>query len=60
MNIPFSGSIDWKEAVHILRDIGYEGDFTYEMHRYGMNTPEPLVQDALKYSLKMGEYILSL
>ena len=58
--IPFSGSIDWKEAVHILRDIGYEGDFTYEMHRYGMNTPEPLVQDALKYSLKMGEYILSL
>ena len=58
--LPLYGSTDWKECVGLLREIGYEGDFTFEMHRYGMNTPEPLILDALRYSIKVGEYILSL
>ncbi len=58
--LPFCGGIDWAEAVHVLRELNYQGDFTFEMHRYGMNTPEPLMLDALKYSIRVGEYILSL
>ena len=58
--LPFYGGIDWKECMDALRDIGYQGDFTFEIHNFGMKTPEPLILEALKYSIKVGEYILSL
>ena len=28
---PFFGSVDWKETVRALREIGYEGDFSFEI-----------------------------
>ena len=58
--LPFFGGIDWKEMVGILREIGYGGDFTYEIHRYTSKIPEELVDAALEYSVKTGEYLLSM
>lgn len=58
--LPFFGGIDWKEMVGILREIGYGGDFTYEIHRYTSKIPEKLVDAALEYSVKTGEYLLSM
>jgi sugar phosphate isomerase/epimerase len=58
--LPFFGNIDWKEIMGLLRQINYQGDFTYEVHRYMKRIPDDLVDAALKYSIKVGEYILSL
>ena len=58
--LPFSGFTDWKEIMQVLKDIKYAGDFTYEIHRYITELPEELVPAALKYSVAVGNYLLSM
>lgn len=58
--LPFFGKIQWPPIMKALREIGYTGDFTYEIHRYTAGMPDALVPDALAYSVKTGEYLLSL
>lgn len=58
--LPFLGTIDWPGVMAALAEIAYEGDFTYELARYTIDLPEALVDDAIKASLKVGKYLLSL
>lgn len=58
--LPFSGKIQWPPIMEALKDIQYSGDFTYEIHRYVMGTPEALIPEALAYSVSVGKYLLSL
>lgn len=58
--LPFSGSTDWNQIMRILKEINYQGDFTYEIHRYTAQLPDALVLPALKYSVEVGNYLLSL
>lgn len=59
---PFSGNIDWPPIVQTLREIGYEGDFTYEDFRShnGLPADERLRDSLLRYSYEVAEYLLSL
>lgn len=58
--LPFSGLADWTEITDGLRMAGYEGDFTYETHNYTANLPDAVIPTALKHSIAMGEYLISL
>lgn len=58
--LPYFGTINWKEIMGILKEIQYHGDFTYEIHRYLSQVPEELIPSALRYSVEVGEYLLSL
>lgn len=58
--LPFTGRVRWAPVMEALREIGYAGDFTYEIHRYTASLPDGLVQDALVYSVRVGEYLLGL
>lgn len=58
--LPYMGPTDWSEVMQVLKDIGYEGDFTYETHRYTQNLPEGIIDAALRYSYELGMYLLSL
>lgn len=58
--LPFNGRVQWAPVMEALREVGYAGDFTYEIHRYTATLPDALAQDALAYSVKVGEYLLSL
>lgn len=58
-NVPFSGKTNWKDVLEGLRDIQYQGDFTYEMHRFTAFLPDALVPSALKYSVEVGHYMMS-
>lgn len=58
--LPFFGKMQWAPIMEALREIEYTGDFTYEIHRYTAGMPDALVPDALAYSVKTGEYLLSL
>lgn len=43
-----------------LAAIDYEGDFTYETHRYTQAVPDEVIFAALRYSYELGQYLLSL
>lgn len=58
--LPFLGTVDWPGVMAALQEISYEGDFTYELARYTIGLPEALIDSAIKASLKVGEYLLSL
>jgi len=58
--LPFYGCTNWYEIMQILKGIGYQGDFTYEIHRYTAQLPDALVIPALKYSIEVGNYLLSM
>lgn len=58
--LPFYGKVQWKPVMEALREIGYAGDFTYEIHRYTATLPAELAPDALAFSVRTGEYLLSL
>lgn len=58
--LPFSGLTDWDEVTDGLRLAGYEGDFTYECHNYTANMPDAGMMTALKHSIAVGEYLISL
>lgn len=58
--LPFSGKTDWIPIINALKEIDYQGDFTFEIHRYVLQTPDELVPSALRYSVKVGNYLLSL
>ncbi len=58
--LPFAGRTDWPPFLTALREIGYQGDFTYEIHRYTASLPDALVPSALAYSVEVGQYLLSL
>lgn len=58
--LPYSGKTDWNIVMHALTAICYEGDFTYEIHRYTANMPDEIVQAALEYSVQVGEHLIKL
>lgn len=58
--LPFNGYTDWESFMKLLKEINYQGDFTYEIHRYTTQLPDELVVSALKHSVNVGNYLLSL
>lgn len=56
--IPYFGSTKWEEFLPVLREIGYEGDFVYETHRYTQNMPDELLDSALKFSIEVGNHLI--
>ena len=57
---PFFGIIDWKEMVDTLREIEYEGDFTYEIQNITRTLPKAGRDTLLRYFVELGEYTMSL
>jgi sugar phosphate isomerase/epimerase len=58
--LPFMGNTDWPEVMRALRDVRYEGDFSYEVLHYADSAPDELLPSALKHSYEVGRYLLSL
>ena len=46
--------------VHCLREIEYEGDFTYEIQNITRNLPDEHRDTLIRYFVELGEYTLSL
>lgn len=59
--LPFvGGTVDWKAMMAVLREIGYEGDFTYEIQRFSQKLPACVRPTAAKLAYEVGQYLLSL
>ena len=57
--LPFSGKVDWTAVLAALRDIGYAGDFTYEVHNSVRSLPDPLRDSALRHAVRIGSDLLA-
>lgn len=58
---PFiEGTIDWPAVMRTLKEIGYEGDFTYEIHGMTKWAPDALKDSIAKFTCEIGMYLLSL
>lgn len=53
---PFYGNVDFKKIVAALKKINYEGTFNFETHKFTANIPEELIDTAVTYLYKIGEY----
>lgn len=58
--LPFYGGIDWFKVMKTLRDINYQGDFTYEITPFLDAVPCEVRQSALAHTVEVGNYLLSL
>lgn len=56
--LPYQGTIDWKEVVSTLREVGYPGDFTYEAHNSVRTLPDGMRDAALQYAYTTAQFVL--
>ncbi len=57
--LPFLGTVKWKELMPVLADIGYEGDFNFELS-ICKRMPEEMLMPTARYVRMIGEYLVSL
>ncbi len=54
---PFYGDADWKDIMTGLRGLNYDGTFNFETHNFTKGLPDELIDYAVSYLFKIGEYI---
>ncbi len=54
---PFTGNIHWKELMQTLKEIGYNGDLSFEFVYDRL--PKALAPDYLKLLYRTGEYLIN-
>ena len=56
--LPFVGIGDWEKIINALREIDYQGDFTFETNSFIVNMPKELVPAASKMLVETGRYFI--
>lgn len=57
---PFYGNIDWRRMVEVLKEIGFQYDFTYEIHNMTKDLPFELREKQLAHLVDIGNYLLGM
>lgn len=58
--LPYLADLNWHAIMTALREIGYEGDLTFEIVKYLERFPKELIPDALKFAAVIGKYLISI
>lgn len=58
--VPYLGNVNWKAVMPALSEIGYAGDFSFEVKRLASCVPESIKDSMWQHMKKTGEYLLSL
>lgn len=53
-NLPFTEKLDWESIAVALREIGYQGEFTFEADNFLFGFPKELYQPAAKLMVETG------
>lgn len=56
---PYYGNINWEELMRTLARIGYEGNFTYEVHAFTSALPRELRESQVKHLVDIGRYLIA-
>lgn len=55
---PYMGNIDWEDFIEGMRDIGYEGDFSFETFRVLRVFPKELAKSCIRLIADTGRYLI--
>lgn len=58
--LPFLGTVSWGPIMRALRESGYQGDFTYEIHRFTDGFPPDFHLRAMVFARETAEYLLTM
>lgn len=56
--LPFTQKINWEEVMTALKEIQYDGEFTFEADYFLKSFPEELVVNASRLMLEVGRYLI--
>ncbi len=57
--LPYLGTIQWEGVMKALKEIGYEGDFVYEI-KINDFMPDDLKDAAARFAAEVGRYLVAL
>lgn len=57
---PYFGTIQWAPIMKTLHEIGYNGDFTYEIIRSVDGLPDEMQSAFLRYTYELGMFMLGI
>lgn len=57
--LPFQGKMNWTEITKALKEIGYQGDFTYEAPKFLSTYPDELLDSPLRFMVETGRLLIS-
>ena len=57
---PYLGNVNWEAIMPALKEIGYQGDFSFEVKKMGAHVPVRLHDSLWKHLHAVGEYLLSI
>ncbi|NLJ81025.1 MAG: sugar phosphate isomerase/epimerase [Firmicutes bacterium] len=55
---PYFGTINWGPIMRTLEDVGYKGDFTFEILNLTKDLPRGLHQEAIEFTYRLGRFML--
>ena len=58
--LPYVGKMEWHNICAALRDIGYEGELTFEADAFLRSYTNDNIDMALRYMVQTGRYLISL
>ncbi len=56
--LPYLSKIDWEKVLGALREIDYNGDFTFEASKFMYDMPEALYPAALRFMCETGRVMI--
>lgn len=56
---PFYGNLNWHKLMQVLAEIGYKGDFTYEVQAFTSPLPKELRETQLLHLAEIGKYLIN-
>jgi len=58
--LPYHGTIHWESFMKALGEVGYQGDFTYEIHNFSKGFDAGFHQEVVTFARKLGQYMVTL
>ncbi|MCK9221758.1 MAG: sugar phosphate isomerase/epimerase [Limnochordia bacterium] len=57
---PYFGTIVWEPIMRTLKEIDYQGDFTYEIHNFTNGLPDGMHEQLIRFTYELGIFMLDL
>ena len=57
---PYMGTVNWEAVLPVLKEIGYEGDFSFEVRRMGPQVPRWVSDSLWAHLLNVGKHLMAL
>lgn len=55
---PYYGTVDWNNVLKALADVGYSGDFTFEIHKHTESISKDIRTSLLHFTYELGAWMV--